>query len=124
MWFADGFEFGQDVAHALLRPRGLDWLLVGRHFLGIPFLESLDAPFGVDQFLGARKERMARGTDVGMGDVELRGANLVLGATRAFHLPHLIFRMNVCFHEGGIIALGKGCAREIRGDLNRHRLFL
>ena len=114
VWLADGFEFLEDVADPLLGAGGSSGFPGGSSgLLGEPFLEALYTTLGIQKFLGPGEEWVARGTNIDVGEVETGRPYLVYSAARTLYGAHFIFRMDICFHEGWIIALRGVCARVI-----------
>jgi hypothetical protein len=59
--------------------------------------ELLDPAGGIDEFLLARKKRMASGADADFNIATCR-ARVIHRAARAHHVGLEILRMNACFH--------------------------
>jgi hypothetical protein len=59
--------------------------------------EFLDPASGIDEFLFARKERMASSADTDL-DIALRGTGVIDRAARARNRSFAVVGMNICFH--------------------------
>ena len=65
----------------------------------VAFLELIDAPARINEFLLAGKERMALGADVDLDNVNvLSGAGFERRTASTLHLYYLVVRMNVLLH--------------------------
>jgi hypothetical protein len=88
----------KDSSRALDRPIALLRDFGGLPFARVAFIEAIDAPRSIDQFLFARKERMTVRADFDMKIAFARRPRLKTDATCASDRYLMIIRMNALLH--------------------------